>query len=242
MTKNESIEYIKKGIEDIKNFAISLKKDSKETKLATVYSSNETSITTDSGVALKVNGAVEIGADIYSFDKDYNQIVAADGEYTYSGTKIRVSGGKIDLIEEVKVEDVVESPVEDADVNMEVKAAEEVKEEVKEEVIEEKKEEEVKTEDPKLEERIKSLEDIISKILPVLEGMMNSNQELETKNQELETEKVELSKKVQELSEQPGDVGINDKKNDIKVPVSTQEEIRTERLKEMAGYFKSNRP
>lgn len=225
MTKNESLEKITKGLDELKEFA-------KKFKFSSLYQSNETCVTTDDGTVLKTNGALEVGAEVYSQDKDYNQIVAADGDYKYNGTIITVSQGKIEKIEEASKDEseVVESPEESADVNVEVKASEE---EVVEEKVEDKVEEEVKEElEAPVEDRIKSLEEAVSKIMGLLEELLN-------KNQEMATEKQELESKVQELSAQPGDESATEKLKKS-VEVMTDEQKRVERLKKMSDYVKSS--
>lgn len=213
MNKKDSIEMIKKGLQELKNIALNFK---------TEVSLSE--ITTDDGSKLNLMGELEVGVEVSTLDADGNVIPVNDGDYKYEGKVITVLGGKIDKIEEIKAEEVIEEEME-APVEEEVK---EVKEEAKEEVEEEVEAEEAPKESPDMESRIKSLEEAIAKILSIMEGMMS-------KSQELETENVELEKKVQELSAEPGDISVIEKKAIVEM---TDEARRVQRLKDLSDFVK----
>lgn len=224
MNKKESIEKIKSTLNELKELALSIR-GKKEVEF-NEFKSND-------GTILVTNGELEIGAEVFTKDSDGNQKPLNDGEYACDGKKVTVSAGKIEKMEEIKEEDVVESPEDNANVNEEVvetemkseEVVEEVKEEVKaEEDIEDVTEEVIEEVSP--EERIKNLEEAVSKILSVLDQVM-------TKTEETMSQNIELEKKVTELSEQPGDVSIEEKIQ--KTPIALSDvEMRIERFKKMA--------
>ena len=214
MNKKDSIEMIKKGLQELKNIALKFKT---EVSLA--------EITTDDGSKLNLMGELEVGVEVSTLDADGNVIPVNDGDYKYEGKVITVLGGKIDKIEEIKAEEVIEEEME-APVEEEVEAP--VEEEVEAPVEEEVEVEEAPKEAPDMESRIKSLEEAIAKILSIMEGMMS-------KSQELETENVELEKKVQELSAEPGDISVTEKKAIVEM---TDEARRVQRLKDLSNFVK----
>lgn len=233
MNKEQSIEKIKSTLNELKELALSIR-GKKELKFEE-FVSNE-------GPILVTNGGLEVGLDVFTKDSEGNQTPINDGEFVCEGKKVTVESGKITKMEEVKEEDVMESPEDNANVNVdeEVKVEEKMEEVKKEEeeigVVEVKpldnEEVEVEVEAPEKEEevsvedRIKGLEDAVSKILSIMDQMM-------TKTQETMSQNVELEKKVQELSAQPGDEPV-----EVKLSKNTQTlsdvELRIERFKNMA--------
>lgn len=234
MNKEQSIEKIKSTLSELKELALSIRGKKTELKFEE-FVSNE-------GPVLITNGGLEVGLDVFTKDSEGNQTPINDGEFVCEGKKVTVESGKITKMEEVKEEDVMESPEDNANVNVD----EEVKVEEKMEEVKKKEEEvgvvevkpldneevEVEVEAPEKEEevsvedRIKGLEDAVSKILSIMDQMM-------TKTQETMSQNVELEKKVQELSAQPGDEPV-----EVKLSKNTQTlsdvELRIERFKNMA--------
>ena len=231
MNKEQSIEKIKSTLNELKELALSIR-GKKELKFEE-FVSNE-------GPVLVTNGGLEVGLDVFTKDSEGNQTPINDGEFVCEGKKVTVESGKITKMEEIKEEDVMESPEDNANVNVdeEVKVEEKMEEVKKEEeeigVVEVKPldNEEVEVETPEkekevsVEDRIKGLEDAVSKILSIMDQMM-------TKTQETMSQNVELEKKVQELSAQPGDEPV-----EVKLSKNTQTlsdvELRIERFKNMA--------
>ena len=231
MNKEQSIEKIKSTLSELKELALSIR-GKKELKFEE-FVSNE-------GPILVTNGGLEVGLDVFTKDSEGNQTPINDGEFVCEGKKVTVESGKITKMEEIKEEDVMESPEDNANVNVdeEVKVEEKMEEVKKEEeevgVVETKPldNEEVEVETPEkeveisVEDRIKGLEDAVSKILSIMDQMM-------TKTQETMSQNVELEKKVQELSAQPGDEPV-----EVKLSKNTQTlsdvELRIERFKNMA--------
>ena len=231
MNKEQSIEKIKSTLSELKELALSIR-GKKELKFEE-FVSNE-------GPILVTNGGLEVGLDVFTKDSEGNQTPINDGEFVCEGKKVTVESGKITKMEEIKEEDVMESPEDNANVNVdeEVKVEEKMEEVKKEEeeigVVEVKPldNEEVEVETPEkekevsVEDRIKGLEDAVSKILSIMDQMM-------TKTQETMSQNVELEKKVQELSAQPGDEPV-----EVKLSKNTQTlsdvELRIERFKNMA--------
>ena len=231
MNKEQSIEKIKSTLNELKELALSIR-GKKELKFEE-FVSNE-------GPILVTNGGLEVGLDVFTKDSEGNQTPINDGEFVCEGKKVTVESGKITKMEEIKEEDVMESPEDNANVNVdeEVKVEEKMEEVKKEEeevgVVETKPldNEEVEVETPEkekevsVEDRIKGLEDAVSKILSIMDQMM-------TKTQETMSQNVELEKKVQELSAQPGDEPV-----EVKLSKNTQTlsdvELRIERFKNMA--------
>lgn len=233
MNKEQSIEKIKSTLSELKELALSIR-GKKELKFEE-FVSNE-------GPVLITNGGLEVGLDVFTKDSEGNQTPINDGEFVCEGKKVTVESGKITKMEEVKEEDVMESPEDNANVNVdeEVKVEEKMEEEKKEEDeigVDEVKpldneEVEVEVEAPEkegeasVEDRIKGLEDAVSKILSIMDQMM-------TKTEETMSQNVELEKKVQELSAQPGDEPV-----EVKLSKNTQNlsdvELRIERFKNMA--------
>lgn len=232
MNKEQSIEKIKSTLSELKELALSIRGKKTELKLEE-FVSNE-------GPVLITNGGLEVGLDVFTKDSEGNQTPINDGEFVCEGKKVTVESGKITKMEEVKEEDVMESPEDNANVNVdeEVKVEEKMEEEKKEEDeigVDEVKpldNEEVEVEAPEkegevsVEDRIKGLEDAVSKILSIMDQMM-------TKTEETMSQNVELEKKVQELSAQPGDEPV-----EVKLSKNTQNlsdvELRIERFKNMA--------
>lgn len=234
MNKEQSIEKIKSTLSELKELALSIRGKKTELKLEE-FVSNE-------GPVLITNGGLEVGLDVFTKDSEGNQTPINDGEFVCEGKKVTVESGKITKMEEIKEEDVIESPEDNANVNVdeEVKVEEKMEEEKKKEEeigVDEAKpldneEVEVEVESPEKEEevsvedRIKGLEDAVSKILSIMDQMM-------TKTEETMSQNVELEKKVQELSAQPGDEPV-----EVKLSKNTQTlsdvELRIERFKNMA--------
>ena len=232
MNKEQSIEKIKSTLSELKELALSIR-GKKELKFEE-FVSNE-------GPVLITNGGLEVGLDVFTKDSEGNQTPINDGEFVCEGKKVTVESGKITKMEEVKEEDVMESPEDNANVNVdeEMKVEEKMEEVKKEEeigVVEVKpldnEEVEVEVESPEkkeeisVDDRIKGLEEAVSKILSIMDQMM-------TKTQETMSQNVELEKKVQELSAQPGDEPV-----EVKLSKNTQTlsdvELRIERFKNMA--------
>lgn len=229
MNKEQSIEKIKSTLSELKELALSIR-GKKELKFEE-FVSNE-------GPVLITNGGLEVGLDVFTKDSEGNQTPINDGEFVCEGKKVTVESGKITKMEEVKEEDVMESPEDNANVNVVEEKMEEVKKEEEEIGVVEVKpldneEVEVEVEAPEkekeevsVEDRIKGLEDAVSKILSIMDQMM-------TKTQETMSQNVELEKKVQELSAQPGDEPV-----EVKLSKNTQTlsdvELRIERFKNMA--------
>jgi len=233
MNKEQSIEKIKSTLSELKELALSIRGKKTELKFEEFVSSE--------GPVLITNGGLEVGLDVFTKDSEGNQTPINDGEFVCEGKKVTVESGKITKMEEVKEEDVMESPEDNANVNVDEVKVEEKMEEVKKEeeevgVVEVKpldnEEVEVEVEAPEkekevsVEDRIKGLEDAVSKILSIMDQMM-------TKTQETMSQNVELEKKVQELSAQPGDEPV-----EVKLSKNTQTlsdvELRIERFKNMA--------
>ena len=232
MNKEQSIEKIKSTLSELKELALSIRGKKTELKFEEFISSE--------GPVLITNGGLEVGLDVFTKDSEGNQTPINDGEFVCEGKKVTVESGKITKMEEIKEEDVMESPEDNANVNVdeEVKVEEKMEEVKKEEeevgVVETKPldNEEVEVETPEkeveisVEDRIKGLEDAVSKILSIMDQMM-------TKTQETMSQNVELEKKVQELSAQPGDEPV-----EVKLSKNTQTlsdvELRIERFKNMA--------
>jgi len=224
MNKQESIEKIKTTLSELKQLALSLK-GKKEVKLE--------DIKCDDGTLLTINGDLAVGVEVYTKDAEGNTTPVNDGDYNYQGQKITILSGKVDKIEEIKVEETVESPDDNADVNMEEVKTEEKLEVVEEEVKTEEKpdgevvEEEKTEEKMSIDQRVQMLEEGMGKILAVLDQVLSKTEETLTENTELE-------KKVTELSAEPGDVSIEEKVK--KAPVKLSEvELRIERFKNMAN-------
>lgn len=233
MNKEQSIEKIKSTLSELKELALSIR-GKKELKFEE-FVSNE-------GPVLITNGGLEVGLDVFTKDSEGNQTPINDGEFVCEGKKVTVESGKITKMEEIKEEDVMESPEDNANVNVdeEVKVEEKMEEEKKKEdeigadevkplgneEVEVEVESPEKEEEVSVEDRIKGLEDAVSKILSIMDQMM-------TKTEETMSQNVELEKKVQELSAQPGDEPV-----EVKLSKNTQTlsdvELRIERFKNMA--------
>jgi hypothetical protein len=110
-----------------------------------------------------------IGSEVFTQDKDGNNIPLGDGEYTLdSGEKITVTSGKIDAM--AKVDEVK------AEVEIEVEPSEEEKPEEEEKSDEEKPKEEVTKEESV--KKMKDLEDRMVKCESMLEEMYKSNNKM----------------------------------------------------------------
>ena len=191
MNKEQSIEKIKSTLSELKELALSIR-GKKELKFEE-FVSNE-------GPVLVTNGGLEVGLDVFTKDSEGNQTPINDGEFVCEGKKVTVESGKITKMEEIKEEDVMESPEDNANVNVdeEVKVEEKMEEVKKEEeevgVVETKPldNEEVEVETPEkeveisVEDRIKGLEDAVSKILSIMDQMMTKTQETMSQNVELD--------------------------------------------------------
>ena len=159
MNKEQSIEKIKSTLSELKELALSIR-GKKELKFEE-FVSNE-------GPVLVTNGGLEVGLDVFTKDSEGNQTPINDGEFVWEGKKVTVESGKITKMEEIKEEDVMESPEDNANVNVdeEVKVEEKMEEVKKEEeevgVVETKPldNEEVEVETPEKEVEI-SVEDRI---------------------------------------------------------------------------------
>ena len=231
MNKEQSIEKIKSTLSELKELALSIR-GKKELKFEE-FASNE-------GPVLITNGGLEVGLDVFTKDSEGNQTPINDGEYVCEGKKVTVESGKITKMEEIKEGTEIESPEDNANANVdEEEKVEEKMEEVKKEEEEDvevkpldNEEVEVEVEAPEKEEevsvedRIKGLEDAVSKILSIMDQMMSKTEETMSQN-------VELEKKVQELSAQPGDEPV-----EVKLSKNTQDlsdvELRIQRFKNMA--------
>ena len=224
MNKEQSIEKIKSTLSELKELALSIR-GKKELKFEE-FVSNE-------GPVLITNGGLEVGLDVFTKDSEGNQTPINDGEFVCEGKKVTVESGKITKMEEVKEEDVMESPEDNANVNVDSEEESLRKDDDLEDELKLEDDSEVEVEAPEKEEeevsvedRIKGLEDAVSKILSIMDQMM-------TKTQETMSQNVELEKKVQELSSQPGDEPV-----EVKLSKNTQTlsdvELRIERFKNMA--------
>lgn len=225
MNKQESIEKIKTTLSELKQLALSLKGKKEEVKLE--------DIKCDDGTLLTINGDLAVGVEVMTKDAEGNTTPVNDGDYNYQGQKITVLSGKVDKIEEIKVEETVESPDDNANVNTEeVKTEEKLEDVIEDEVKEEEKtdgevvEEEKTEEKMSIDQRVQMLEEGMGKILAVLDQVLSKTEATLTENTELE-------KKVTELSAEPGDVSVEEKIK--KAPVKLSEvELRIERFKNMA--------
>jgi len=207
MNKEQSIEKIKSTLSELKELALSIRGKKTELKFE--------EFVTNEGPVLITNGGLEVGLEVYTKDSEGNQTPVNDGEFACEGKKVTIESGKIVKMEEIKEGTEIESPEDNANVNIDTETK------VKEKMGEEKKKEEISVED-----RIKGLEEAVSKILSIMDQMM-------TKTEETMSQNVELEKKVQELSAQPGDEPV-----EVKLSKNTQTlsdvELRIERFKNMA--------
>lgn len=234
MNKEQSIEKIKSTLNELKELALSIK-GKKELKFAE-YPTTE-------GPVLVTSNGLEVGAEVFTKDAEGNQTPINDGEYTCEGKKLTIEGGKITKMEEIKEEDSVVSPEDNANVNNE-KVEEKMNENI--ELGEDKKDEdkpgydvpkplegeedngeiEIEVEKPEMEDRLKNLEEAVAKILSIMDQMM-------TKTEATMSENVELEKKVAELSAQPGDISVENKIKEVPENLSDVD-LRIERFKRMA--------
>ena len=161
MNKEQSIEKIKSTLSELKELALSIRGKKTELKFEEFVSSE--------GPVLITNGGLEVGLDVFTKDSEGNQTPINDGEFVCEGKKVTVESGKITKMEEVKEEDVMESPEDNANVNVDEVKVEEKMEEVKKEeeevgVVEVKpldnEEVEVEVEAPEKEKEV-SVEDRI---------------------------------------------------------------------------------
>lgn len=228
MNKQESIEKIKTTLSELKQLALSLKGKKEE-----VTEVKLEDIKCDDGTLLTINGDLAVGVEVMTKDAEGNTTPVNDGDYNYQGQKITVLSGKVDKIEEIKVEETVESPDDNANVNMEEVKTEKLEDVIEDEVKEEEKtdgedvEDEVISEEKmSIDQRVQMLEEGMGKILAVLDQVLSKTEATLTENTELE-------KKVTELSAEPGDVSVEEKIK--KAPVKLSEvELRIERFKNMA--------
>lgn len=227
MNKQESIEKIKTTLSELKQLALSLKGKKEE-----VTEVKLEDIKCDDGTLLTINGDLAVGVEVMTKDAEGNTTPVNDGDYNYQGQKITVLSGKVDKIEEIKVEETVESPDDNANVNMEEVKTEKLEDVIEDEVKEEEKtdgevvEEEKTEEKMSIDQRVQMLEEGMGKILAVLDQVLSKTEATLTENTELE-------KKVTELSAEPGDVSVEEKIK--KAPVKLSEvELRIERFKNMA--------
>jgi len=156
-------------------------------------------------------------APIFVVDEQGNRTPCEDNEYVLqNGQTIVVKSGKISEIkEETVVENGGETPVEDANV-------EELKEEQMEIVVEDiEKIEEVEA-NP-LEEKVKKIEEDMAKVLEMISGLVNNSEE--------------MSQKFEEFSKQPAEDAIGTNRVTFSENM-TQEQIRTERLKQLKNSLK----
>lgn len=219
MNKEQSIEKIKSTLSELKQLALSIR-GKKELKFEE-YVSNE-------GPVLITTGGLEVGLDVYTKDSEGNQIPLNDGEYVCEGKKITVESGKIAKIEEVKEEDVIESPEDNANVNMSEEKNEEDEDGIDEvKQLDNEVDIEVDDKEVSIEDRIKGLEEVVYKILSIMDQMMEKTEETISQN-------VELEKKVQELSAQPGDEPVDVKLSKNRQALSDVE-LRIQRFKNMAN-------
>ena len=235
MNKEQSIEKIKSTLSELKELALSIRGKKTELKFE--------EFVTNEGPVLITNGGLEVGLEVYTKDSEGNQTPVNDGEFACEGKKVTIESGKIVKMEEIKEGTEIESPEDNANVNIdsETKVEEKMEEEKKKEDGEigvdevkplDNEEVEVEVEAPEkkeeisVEDRIKGLEDAVSKILSIMDQMM-------TKTEETMSQNVELEKKVQELSAQPGDEPV-----EVKLSKNTQDlsdvELRIQRFKNMA--------
>lgn len=88
-------------------------------------------LSTDKGLIV-IDGETEIGNEVFIYDDNGEAAPAPDGEYTTNDVVIVIEGGKITEVKEVKKEDEIIIPVEDAPIVEDV--IEEMEEETNEEL------------------------------------------------------------------------------------------------------------
>ncbi len=174
-------------------------------------------VLTQDGLKLSYDGEFTTDAPIFVVDEQGNRTPCEDNEYVLqNGQTIVVKSGKISEIkEETVVENGGETPVEDANV-------EELKEEQME-IVDEDIEKIEEVEANPLEEKVKKIEEDMAKVLEMISGLVNNSEE--------------MSQKFEEFSKQPAEDAIGTNRVTFSENM-TQEQIRTERLKQLKNSLK----
>lgn len=155
---------------------------------------------------------LEPGVDCYTMDADGNQIACADGSYELeNGQSIVVSGGKIETVSDATDKKEEESPENPANTTPEAMAMPEKKEEKMTEGEEPEKEEV----EISIEERVGKLEEHISQILELLQGMSNAQEMAMSKINEIAESPAEKSIKVGKSTSTGSGVAFSSVKNEL---------------------------
>jgi hypothetical protein len=152
---------------------------------------------------------LEPGVDCYTMDADGNQIACADGSYELeNGQSIVVSGGKIETVSDASDEKVEESPENPANTTAEKQEMGTPEKMAEEEP--EKEEVEIS-----IEERVGKLEEHISQILELLQGMSNAQEMAMSKINEIAESPAEKSIKVGKSTSTGSGVAFSSVKNEL---------------------------
>jgi hypothetical protein len=152
---------------------------------------------------------LEPGVECYTLDADGNQIACADGSYELeNGQSIVVSGGKIETVSDASDEKVEESPENPANTTAEKQEMGTPEKMAEEEP--EKEEVEIS-----IEERVGKLEEHISQILELLQGMSNAQEMAMSKINEIAESPAEKSIKVGKSTSTGSSVAFGSVKNEL---------------------------
>jgi hypothetical protein len=155
---------------------------------------------------------LEPGVDCYTLDADGNQIACADGTYELeNGQTVIVSGGKVETVSDATDKKVEESPENPANVTPEEMAAPAPTDEAaKEGETPEKEVVEIS-----IEERVGKLEEHISQILELLQGMSNAQEMAMSKINEIAESPAEKSIKVGKSTSTGSSVSFGSVKSEL---------------------------
>lgn len=173
---------------------------------------------------------LEPGVECYTLDADGNQIACADGDYELeNGQSIVVSGGKIETVSDASDKKEEESPENPANTTPEEMAMPEKKEE---KMTEGEIGEEVKVD---IEERVAKLEDHISKILELLQGMSNAQEMAMSKISEIAESPAEKSIKVGKSTSAGSSVAFGSVKNELEELKELRKKFNTDNSYNFSG-------
>ena len=153
---------------------------------------------------------LEPGVECYTLDADGNQIACADGDYELeNGQSIVVAGGKIETVSDATDKKEETSPENPANTTPEAMAAP-ADEAAKEGETPEKEAVEIS-----IEERVGKLEEHISQILELLQGMSNAQEMAMSKINEIAELPAEKSIKVGKSTSTGSSVSFGSVKNEL---------------------------
>lgn len=206
MNKEEAMLKIKDQLKKLMTFSAEAEAPKEEVKYESMKLKDGSEIMIPDGSSL------EPGVEVFTLDANGNQVVCEDNTYELeNGQSIVVSGGKIETVSDTTTgEDSPENPANTTPEAMAAPAggaAEEAKKEG--ETTEEE------TSENSVEDRVSQLEQQITQILELLQGMSNAQEMAMSKINEIAESPAEKSIKVGKSTSNGSDVSFNSVKNEL---------------------------